>query len=366
MKPGKLVAVLMKYLILPLVLVLAVLIACFLLYRRHLQNRVLEETKITPANGIDSLEKIRLGGIEQWILIRGWERSNPVLLHLHGGPGSADIAIARFFDTELVKHFVVVHWDQRGAGKSYSPDIPRESMTREQFVSDIRDLTDMLRKRFNVPKIYLVGHSWGSEIGALAVARYPELFYAYVGVGQVVEDSQQERISYEFVLDKARETGNQEALGELQEIGQPPYDDVSELLIQRKWLERFGGVSRSDKTEFRALIRMGLSSPDYTLFDAIRFFRGQSFSSACLWEESQNTNLFEQVPRIEVPVYFFTGRYDYNSPFEETERYYKALDAPQGKHLIWFENAAHMLPYEVPDEYADALVNRVLKETSED
>ncbi len=364
MRSRGLLTISMKYIILPAVLFLVVIVVCLLLYRRHLQNRVLKETRITSPDGIESLEKIKLGGIDQWIFIRGWDRANPVLLHLHGGPGSADISIARFFDTELVKHFVVVHWDQRGAGKSFSPDIPPESMKREQFVADIRDLAEMLRKRFNVEKIYLVGHSWGSEIGALAVSRYPELFQAYVGVAQVVEDSEQERISYQFVLDRARETGNQEAMQELQQIGPPPYDDVSEFMVQRRWLERFGGVSRSEKTEFGALIKMALSSPDYSLRDAVKFFRGQEFSSAHLWRESLNTNLFQQAPRIDVPVYIFSGRYDYNSPFEEAQRYYQALDAPQGKHFIWFENAAHMLPYEVPDEYADALINRVLKETS--
>jgi len=345
-----------------LLIVLALLLAA-LGWRAVMQGRVERATAITTPGGIESLEKVALGGIDQWLLMRGWDRSNPVLLHLHGGPGSADISIARFFDTELIKHFTVVHWDQRGAGKSFSPDIPPESMTRERFVEDIRELAKLLCERFGVPRIYLVGHSWGSEIGALAASRYPELFHAYVGVAQVVEDFEQERISYRFALGEAGKAGNEKAIRELEEIGPPPYQGVAELLVQRRWLEQFGGVSRSEETEMRALIKRALSSPDYSLCDAVRFFRGQSFSSRHMWRESLDTNLFEQAPRIEVPVYFFVGRYDYNSPFEETERYYRALDAPRGKHLIWFENAAHMIPYEVPHEYADALIHRVLEET---
>jgi len=352
-----------KYVVVAGLLLVVTLLLIALGWRAVMQGRVKRATAITTPGGVESLEKVTLGGIDQWLLIRGWDRSNPVLLHLHGGPGSADISIARFFDTALIQHFTVVHWDQRGAGKSFSPDIPPESMTREQFVLDIRDLAEMLRQRFGVPRIYLVGHSWGSEIGALAASRYPELFHAYVGVAQVVEESEQERISYQFVLDEAREAGNQKAIRELERIGPPPYDGVPELLVQRRWLERFGGVSRSEETEMRALIKRALSSPDYSLCDAVRFFRGQSFSSGHMWRESLGTNLFEQAPRIEVPVYFFTGRYDYNSPFEEAERYYRALDAPRGKHFIWFENAAHMIPYEAPDEYADALIHRVLAET---
>jgi pimeloyl-ACP methyl ester carboxylesterase len=345
-----------------LVLVVTVLVVA-LAWRTLMQSEVRRKTGITAPGGVDSLEEVSLGGLEQWLLIRGWDRSNPVLLHLHGGPGSADISIARFFDTELVKHFTVVHWDQRGAGKSFSPDIPPESMTREQFVADVRELSDMLRKRFGVPRIYLVGHSWGSEIGALAASRNPELFHAYVGVGQVVEDSEQERISYQFALDRARETGNQRAIRELREVGPPPYGGVSQLLVQRKWLERFGGVSRSEGATMRALIERALSSPDYSIADAARFFRGQSFSLAHMFEEGLKTNLFQQAPRIEVPAYFLCGRHDYNTPCELAERYYRALEAPRGKHFIWFEDAAHMLPYEVPDQYADALIDRVLKET---
>jgi pimeloyl-ACP methyl ester carboxylesterase len=346
-----------------LLLIAALLLALALGWRAVMQGRVKRATAINTAGGVESLERVTLGGVGQWLLIRGVDRSNPVLLHLHGGPGSADISIARFFDAGLIEHFTVVHWDQRGAGKSFDPDIPPESMIREQFVLDTRDLASMLSERFGVAKIYLVGHSWGSEIGALAASRYPELFHAYVGVGQVVEKVEQERISYRFALERAREAGNPQAIRELEKIGPPPYDGVPELLVQRKWLERFGGVTRSEEAKFPALIERALSSPDYSLFDAVRFFRGQSFSSARLWDERVETNLFEQAPRIEVPVYFFAGRHDYNTPSELAERYYQALDAPRGKHFIWFEGAGHMLPYEVPDEYARALVDRVLEET---
>jgi len=354
----------LKYFIAPLLLLCVVIILSLLSYRAYLQHKVKEESRISAPNGIESMEKVTLGGVEQWILIRGWDKSNPVLLHLHGGPGAADISMARFFDRELEKHFVMVHWDQRGAGKSYSPKIPKDSMTIGQLVEDTRELTERLRKRFNTPKIYLVGHSWGSELGTFTVSRYPELYYAYVGIGQVVHNSEAEEISYQFALDMAKESGHQEAMRELQEIGAPPYNHHDKILVQRKWLEHFGGVSHI-KIAFNDLIKMGLTSPDYSLLDGVGFFRGQVFSPDCLWEETMKTNLFESVPRIEVPVYFFTGRYDYNTPFELAERYYRQLEAPRGKQLIWFENSGHMIPYEEPEKYSDMLINKVLKETYE-
>jgi pimeloyl-ACP methyl ester carboxylesterase len=353
----------LTYLVTPLLLLFVVITLSLLAYRGYLQRKLLEESAETAPNGIDVLQKVELGGVEQWILIRGSNKSNPVLLFLHGGPGSADISLARHFDGDLVKYFVVVHWDQRGAGKSYNSQIPVQSMKRGQFVSDICELTEMLKARFHVPRVYLVGHSWGSEIGVLAASSHPELFQAYVGVGQVVDKAEQEEISYRFALDSARKSGDEKAIAELEAIGAPPYDSYRKLAVQRRWLERFGGVSHNHRITFSQLLKTGLTSPDYSLLDGLRFFRGQEFSERHLWEERLHTNLFREVPKIDIPVYFFVGRYDYNTPSELTERYYQQVEAPRGKQLVWFENSAHMIPYEEPQKYC-AELGRVLAETS--
>ncbi|RJP23202.1 MAG: alpha/beta hydrolase [Candidatus Abyssobacteria bacterium SURF_5] len=360
----KILKLLTRYFLLSLVLLVLLVSFLTISYRAYLQDKVMQATAIRSPNGIELLEAVDLNGVKQWILIRGCDVSNPVLLHLHGGPGAADISIARHFDGELVKHFVVVHWDQRGAGKSFNPDIPRETMNREQFVSDIKSLSELLKKRLGVPKIYLVGHSWGSEIGMLSAARYPELFHAFVGVSQVVEYDEAERISYDFVTKEAAQTGNQRALQELRAIA-PPYKSRDELLMQRKWLEHFGGQSHSD-LRFKDMLKIGLSSPDYSLVDGLKFFRGGDFSPSCLWEEGKDTDLFVQAPQVDIPVYFFVGKYDYNTPGALVERYVDALIAPRGKHIVFFENSGHMIPYESPQEYADALINRVLAETHSD
>jgi pimeloyl-ACP methyl ester carboxylesterase len=352
----------LKYVILPLIAVCILGIVSALSYRAYLQHQIIEQTKITSPNGIDSLEKVTLGGLEQWILIRGWDKSAPVMLFLHGGPGGGDIAMGRHFHTRLERSFVVVRWDQRGAGKSYNSDIPPESMTIEQFVSDTLELVEILRKRFDVTKIYLVGHSWGSELGCLTVAQRPEVFHAFVGVGQLVEFNENERISYEFALAKANELNNQQAISELENIGPPPHG-IEKLMIQRKWLDKFGGVFYSDTT-FSDLWKIGITSPDCSLFDGYRYFRGQFFSLENMWEDDvSKINLFELAPKIEVPIYFFIGRHDYNTPFEIAVKYYESLEAPNGKQLIWFENSAHMVPIDEPDKFCDILINTVLKET---
>jgi len=350
-----------KYILVPFSILCILAIAFLLSYRTYLQHQIRKETDITSPGGIQSLEKVVLGGVEQQISIRGQDRSNPVLLHLHGGPGGAEIPLARFFDTELEKHFVVVKWDQRGAGMSYDPDIPVESLSTEQLISDAHEMAELLRKRLGVEKMYLVGHSWGSALGARTASLYPELFHAFVGVGQFVEDVELEEISYNFTLDKAKELNNQEALEQLEEIGPPPYDHYDEMLVQRVWLERFGGLYHG---EMGNLFMMGATSPDSTLFDGYRYTRGQMFVLEHMWDDLKEVNLFEQAPRIEVPVYFFLGRHDYNTPPELAVRYFEMLEAPAGKQIVWFENAGHMIPFEASREYSDALINKVLKETS--
>jgi pimeloyl-ACP methyl ester carboxylesterase len=364
MSLNKIVKLLLKYFLLPLLLLVLVVSFSLLSYRSYLQHRLKVRTAILSPNGIDSLEKINLGGADQWILIRGQDVSNPILLYLHGGPGSADMAIARYFDSELEKKFVVVHWDQRGAGKSYDRRISPQSMTVEQFISDTRELAQKLKARFHADRIYLVGHSWGSALGALTASKYPDLFYAFVGIGQFVDSEAQEVISYQFALLAAKQSKNTKAMQELQKIGPPPYADYKELLVQRKWLEEFGGVRRSN-LGFTALLKLGIASPDYTLLDLAKYFQGQDFSSTHLWVENSRVNLFNQAPRIDVPVYFFLGRYDYNTPFELAEKYYEQLDAPRGKKIIWFENSAHMVPYDEPGKFSRTLIDVVLAETYE-
>lgn len=351
--------------------VIMFLIICLFLISSHhfLKKQVNNRTGINIPNGINSLEKIKLGGIDQWILIRGWNRSNPVLLFLHGGPGAPLFTYARDIGVKakLEQHFTLVYWEQRATGKSFSLSIPEESMTIEQLVSDASELTQILKDRFKVPKIFLVGRSWGSLIGLLTAKRYPELFYAYIGIGQIVDPLENDRISYQYTIEIAERSGNEKALNDLRNIGEPPFN-FKELIIQRKWLTKFYKNMMAEKFNNKPQnhLKKLLSTPEYSLIDIIKMGLDPFFSIKHLWNDKfYKTNLFEQIPQIEVPVFFLAGRYDYFTPSEIVENYYHKLTSSKGKHIIWFEKSGHYPELEEPKKFYDVMINKVLREISD-
>ena len=358
----------LKFFLLSL-LALLVLVSSGLLYRLYEQNRVKNSTQITTPGSIDLLGNVMLGGEEQWVLIRGEKQTNPVLLYLHGGPGSFIIPRARDLGRMLEKDFVVVYWDQRGSGKSYRSGMPPTSMNVDQFVADTRELVEVLRQRFNVPKVYLVGNSWGAALGTMVAEEHPDMFYAYVGTGQLVNTRLAESISYEFTLSEARETNNKEALRELTEMGPPPWD-YQTMNKQRKWLRRFGGTIYAEKETTSSFLSdfMGkmLLSPEYSLMEIFENTMDPNFAVRNLWDDIGDINLFESVPRLEIPVYFIAGRHDYNTPSELVEQYYNELEAPEGKRMYWFENAAHMPEFEEPEHFHSIMIDSVLAQTYPD
>jgi len=329
---------------------------------------------IVDANGyvvpgsITEMVPVTLGGFDQWLVIRGVDRTNPVLLFIHGGPGVPETPLFHSVCSDLQEHFVVVTWDQRGTGLSYSKDVPVESMNVEQFITDAHELVGYLKERFGAEKIYIVGHSWGSVLGMHLIDRYPEDFYAYVGIGQVVHTYENERISYEYTYSRAVEEGNKKAIRELEEIGPPVNgvygDDPSDLdglMTERKWLLKYNGVMHEKSSHLDYYFKYILS-PEYSVFDAVNVLRGVNFSLGKMWNQVLQVDFFTEIPEVEVPVYFFTGRYDYNTPFELVVEYYEFLEAPQ-KELVWFENSGHNINNEEPERFTRMMVEKVLAET---
>ncbi len=302
---------------------------------------------------IASLEAVRIGGVEQWLLLRGADRSKPVLLYVHGGPGSAFIPLAKLSSERLERDFVVVHWDQRGAGKSCSSDVPNETLRLDRYVADTLEVVDWLRRRFHTDRVYLVGHSWGSVLGVLAVQRAPDSFHAYIGIGQVVNMRRGEEISYQWVLERARDEANEEALNQLRALS-PPYTSLDELRIQRSWLSHYrGDVHRGGAIGM--LLRAILTSPEYTLADKLSYYGCVLNSLEHVWFDLEQIDFLRSAPSLDVPVHLFVGRHDYNTPFELVVEWAEMLRAPRVE-LVWFEESAHMAPIEEPDRFRDELI----------
>lgn len=337
-----------------------------IVYRIYLRN----STRIETSNGISSLEEITLGNLEQWIFIRGTDRRNPVLVFLHGGPGAPVVGISgsRKLDAELIKHFTVVHWDQRGTGKSYNRDIPIDSMTFDRLVEDCNELIDYLRNRFNTPKVFIVGHSAGSIIGIRTAHKYPEKIHAYVGVGQIINDYEQQKISYNFIAEEAERSGNVKIQNAIKAIGPPPYDTLEEINEKDGYIFRYGGVIHDSSVKQMGILQlMFLTSPEYSLSEGIKTFmmKGYKFTKDAMWEEVKNVNLAEEIQSVKVPIYFFEGKYDMATPIAPVKDFCDSLDAEKGKKLIIFENSAHFPMIEEKEKYQDLLVNIVLRESQD-
>ncbi len=338
----------------PLVALLALL--C---YREAAQYFLSRQPPVTSLDGVESLEEVELGGVEQSILIRGADRDNPVLLWLHGGPGVPAMPLAHRYDGELVEHFVVVHWDQRGAGRSYDPGLTEADLTTERYVSDTHELVEKLEGRFGEEKVYLVGHSWGSALGALAVERHPEDFHAFVGVGQLVDNRESDEIAYAHALEEARRRGDGEALAALEELGPPPWETLEQGSEFAGLNAELGGVTHRPVPN--QVVTAALS-PAYSLGDVYASARGARFSVDAMLDDLDQIDLLKQAPRLMVPVYIFQGRHDYATPWPLAERYFEALEAPRGKDLVWFGRSGHALRAEEPKKFDEELL-RVLGET---
>jgi pimeloyl-ACP methyl ester carboxylesterase len=311
---------------------------------------------IEGERAIAALERVSLGGFEQTILLRGHDREKPVLLYLHGGPGFAQLPIAAGYSDQLERHFVVVHWDQRGAGASCE-GTDFATVTRERIVADAIELSTRLRDRFgDGGRIFLLGHSWGSVVGALAAQRRPDLFAAYVGLGQVVNGRRNEELSYRFVLEEARRRDDTDALAELEAI-HPPYPSVEQLGVQRRWLNAYRG-SVYNTGRARGVLPAALFGREYTLATRLRFFGCFRRTLEGLWSGLDGFDAIAQIPRLALPVFFFTGRHDWNTPFPLIEEWAAKLEAPQVE-IVWFDEAGHMPPIEMPEEFQQALIEKL-------
>jgi pimeloyl-ACP methyl ester carboxylesterase len=348
------------------VAILASLLAVRAWLRPGSTAAIVDATGRPLPGSVATLERVQLGGVQQGLLVRGHDVANPVLLYLHGGPGTSELGMVRVHNMPtLEKHYTVAVWDQRGAGLSYAAREPESGMTVEQFIADAHELTLLLCRRFKQPRIYLVGHSWGSLLGVLTVQRHPELYRAYVGVGQVVDMREGERISYEWTVAQAEQAGDVRSLARLKAIGPPPYPGAlrSKLMTQRRILGKYGGeVHGNPRGGMSTLLRGLIGSSEYSWPDRINVFRGIFANMRLMWPKIVAINLRVLAPEIRVPMYFLEGRFDCEAPAVLAEIYFQQLRSPR-KELIWFERSAHFVNTEEADKFNRFFVDRLRQET---
>lgn len=311
---------------------------------------------------ISELIKIEIGSSQQFILIRSENINNPILLFVHGGPGTSQLTQIKNNTKSIEKHFTVVNWDQRGAGKSYYAVKDKSKMNINQFVLDLIELTEYLTKRFDKQKIIIVGHSWGTVISSFAIQKRPELYSAYIGVGQVSNMLEGEKISYNWTLEQTKLNDDLKSYNLLKSFGEPPYSGnwKKKFMTQRQILGKYGGEFYNSKSgAFLVVIKNLLISSEYTVKDWINFFRGIFESVELLMPELLKVNLFESVKEVEIPVYIMLGRHDFEVPSILSQKYFEVIKAPS-KELIWFENSSHLPNTEERDLFNKYLVEHIL------
>jgi pimeloyl-ACP methyl ester carboxylesterase len=296
--------------------------------------------------------------MKQSVILRGKHVHNPVLLFLHGGPGTPETSWLNYFNANLEDHFTVVAWEMLGGGKSYRPGIPPECMSLEAFIQDTSELTRFLQQRFQQAKIYLVGHSFGALLGVRVVQRFPEDYYAYVGIGQVANTYESERISYQWALATAKERGNVKAVQELEALGEPVHGTYKTgqagTHIERKWVKEFGGALHG-KSSMPLLTRVLIKSPLYSVAEALNYFKGEKFSLRFLWDDVLAVDFFKQAREFKLPFYICQGVFDYQAAYPVAKRYFEQVVAPK-KEFFTFENSAHGTLFEEPEKFLQVML----------
>ncbi len=320
------------------------------------------------ANSIASIEAIELNGAQQWLVIRGRDRTNPVLLYVHGGPGNPETATLVRYNRSLEDDFVVVSWEQRGAGKSYPAGLEDPAaVNAAQLLDDLHALTGYLKSRFGQGRLYVVAHSYGTLLAIRAAQRYPSDYYALVSIEQTSNAAREEALMHAWVLEQARADGNEDAVRELTALS--PLENgtlpLADRVVRMKWVEHYGGGVLHTPNATQKLALVLLESSEYTAWEKINYLLAQDFTLAHLFPDKNNvhTDLFTEIPSLDVPIYFVHGRYDHLIPIQVSRAYYESLRAPH-KSFVVFENSAHSPIYEEPERFHE-LMRQVLADTRE-
>lgn len=298
---------------------------------------------------------ININGIRQGMFIRGENPENPVILYLHGGPGTPLLPFISALEKSerLEKYFTICYWDQRGSGMTYNSSTDPSTMTVEQMVEDTHQVTEYLKSRFGQNKIYLMGQSWGTYLGVKTIEKHSENYLAYIGIGQVSDQTQSERLAYYHMLEHAKKIKDNQVIAKLEK-----YDPHANNFPQTDYLvkgrtmiiNKYGfGMLHEGLTIYK-IIKSLFYFKGYTLSEKINFWRGASFSMDLLFDRVIEDNLFESSHKFEVPFYVIQGIYDYQVSYTLAKEYLDMIEAPR-KRFFTFENSAHSPNMEEPEKF---------------
>ncbi|MCX7709857.1 MAG: alpha/beta hydrolase [Clostridia bacterium] len=310
---------------------------------------------------------ININGMEQGMFIKSKNNANPVLLFVHGGPGMPEYAFEEVYPTGLENYFTVCWWEQRGAGLSYNAGISADSVTLEQSVSDTLAVTDYLRERFGQEKIYLMAHSGGTYTGISAAAKAPERYKAYIGIGQLSQSLESERLAYEYMLEQYRASGNTRMVRRLEKYPPSTFKSYTELhpyvssVLRDEAMHDLGiGTTRNMKSLIRGIVLPIFQCREYTLGEKINIWRGKALlGKSRLREQNYSTDLTSAVQKLDIPVYFFSGAYDYTVNYSLAKKYLNHMKAPI-KGFYTFDESAHSPLFEEPERMQQILQEDVM------
>lgn len=316
---------------------------------------------VTP-DGIQEKFQMKAGDEKHWVYVRGKHADNPVILFIHGGPASPMAPVSWTFQRPLEEYFTMVHYDQRASGKTYRTNDTLglgKTIFIDRYVDDALEIASYVRTKYKKEKIILMGHSWGTIVGLKAALKRPELFYAYVGIGQVINTKENEVLSFNYGLEQAIKRGHMVAVDELRSIAPYPGKEPitrDRIIIARKWAQHYGGLA-AYRSSFDYFYKAPLLSPEYEYEDVKAIDKGNLFTLGRILPEFLEVD-FNNVTEFPIPVLQFMGRHDYTTPTKPTENWLEHLKAPFKKG-IWFNNSSHLIPIEEPGKFLVTLINEV-------
>ena len=321
-----------------------------------LRARSAKQYAISSPKGIDESQFVKIGGIEQWVTIRGWDRENPVLLFLHGGPGDVTNPWTFALFAPWEKHFTVVQWDQRGAGRTLrkTGSAIAPTLTVDRMVQDGIELSEYLRKRLGKDKIVIVGHSFGSILGVGMAKARPDLFYAYVGTGQVADETKSYLVAYDALLKKAKAVGDRRAIEELSHVGPPPYESGEGYRVQWKWANAFEGADQF----LAGTIGLTLVAPGSSVQDVNDIGDGEILSADQLVPQTKSSGPKELGLEFSIPIFFIQGAEDFTTPTALARSYLDAIKAPR-KEFVAISGGGHFAVFMHSDLFLQELLKLV-------